>query len=84
MAADERRPSEREPGEGGGAQVPGALELTGIGIANAVCLLGGGALGWLLDSRLGTTPAFIFLGAIAGIVLGIVGTYHRVRRYLHN
>lgn len=83
MAADERRPNERESGEGEGRQVPGAFELTGIGIANAACLLGGGTLGWLIDSRLGTTPAFIFLGAVSGIVLGIVGAYQRIRKYLN-
>lgn len=62
---------------------PGAAEFAGIGLANAVCIFGGGALGWLVDRWLGTLPAFVLLGMVSGIVLGITGTYQRVRKYLN-
>lgn len=61
-----------------------ALALAGIGMTNAVSLLGGAALGWLVDSRLGTMPAFLLVGLVSGIVLGTVSTYRTVRRYLND
>lgn len=78
MAAD-------EPGSGGsGPSGPWqtAFALAGIGTMNAASLLGGAALGWLVDRHFGTTPGFLFLGALAGIVLGVAGTYQKIRRYL--
>lgn len=51
---------------------------------NASCLLVGGGLGWLIDSRLGTIPAFILIGAATGIVTGGLATYREVRKYLND
>ncbi|MGH3328035.1 MAG: AtpZ/AtpI family protein [Streptomycetales bacterium] len=56
--------------------------LAGIGMLNALCLLAGVVLGWLVDQRLGTTPTFIFVGMLLGIVAGAVGTYREIRKYL--
>lgn len=73
-----------DPPSGGGKSGLGPFEMAGLGAANAGCILGGGALGWLVDSRLGTLPAFILLGILAGMVLGVVGTYQKVRKYLND
>ncbi|MQA87344.1 MAG: hypothetical protein GEV03_22630 [Streptosporangiales bacterium] len=60
------------------------LALAGLGMTNAACLLGGAGLGWLVDSRLGTTPVFILVGLISGIVIGVLATYKEVRKYLND
>lgn len=67
-----------------GQQGPGAFELAGLGMMNVGCLLSGGALGWLIDSRLETTPVFILTGIAVGIVLGVIGSYQKVRKYLND
>lgn len=74
MPADEGPPAgdERRP----------LLALAGLGMTNAVCLLGGAGLGWLVDSWLGTTPVFILVGMFSGIVGGVLATYKEVRKYL--
>jgi ATP synthase protein I len=76
MSADdeERRPE--------GPPRPGLLTLAGIGGMNAGCLLAGMGLGWWLDGRFGTTPLFIFLGLLSGILAGVLATYVEVRKYL--
>ncbi len=56
--------------------------LVGIGTYNVACLLAGMALGWFLDSRLGTTPALTLVGLAVGIAVGVVGTWFRIRPYL--
>jgi F0F1-type ATP synthase assembly protein I len=45
----------------------------------AVCLLGGGALGWFTDSEIGTLPLFLFVGLLAGATLGAVLTWREVK-----
>lgn len=61
---------------------PTPFALFGIGGANAACWLTGFGLGWLVDSRLGTTPLFLILGLLLGVVAGVMSTYQEVRRYL--
>jgi F0F1-type ATP synthase assembly protein I len=56
--------------------------LAGIGTMNAICVLAGTGLGWLLDRRFGTLPAFLLTGLVLGIVCGALGTYQQVRKYL--
>ena len=58
------------------------MMLLQIGTMNAAALAVGFGAGWLVDSQLGTTPAFIFVGMLLGIVLGIAATYREISRYL--
>ena len=76
-------PYEGEHHDGGGARstYPGPFVYAGLGILNAVCLLGGLALGWLLDSVAGTLPLFLMLGLVGGAALGVVATRAELRRY---
>jgi F0F1-type ATP synthase assembly protein I len=57
------------------------MAFAGLGMLNALCLLGGIGLGWLLDDVLGTVPLFLFLGLILGIVVGVVATRAELRRF---
>ncbi len=65
-----------EPGSG-----PGVMAFAGLGLLNAVCLLVGMGVGWLVDSTVGTLPLFLFLGLILGIVAGVVATRAELRRF---
>ena len=58
------------------------LGLAGLGLAVACCLVAGLALGWFLDDQLGTAPVFILVGMASGILLGVLGSYREMRRYL--
>ncbi|HUR07647.1 MAG TPA: AtpZ/AtpI family protein [Nonomuraea sp.] len=49
---------------------------------NAVAAVGGCALGWLVDSQLDTTPIFILLGLVLGLVCGVLATWRDVSDYL--
>ncbi|HMK97489.1 MAG TPA: AtpZ/AtpI family protein [Acidimicrobiales bacterium] len=60
---------------------PGPMAYAGIGMLNAVCLLGGGALGWLVDRWAGTLPLFLLIGLLAGAAAGVAGTRGELRRY---
>jgi hypothetical protein len=53
-----------------------------LGTMNAVSLLTGFGLGWLVDAHLGTIPIFMFVGLIVGAGCGVYATYRRIRRYL--
>ena len=59
-----------------------ALTFAELGSMNAISLLAGFGIGWLIDSRLGTTPILIFVGLLAGAACGVYATYRRIRRYL--
>jgi F0F1-type ATP synthase assembly protein I len=61
---------------------PNLLTLLGLGITNAVCLGVGLAAGWAIDDVLGTTPAFIFVGIVAGVALGVAITWVEMRKLL--
>ena len=63
---------------------PNLFTLLGLGITNAACLAAGLGAGWAVDSYLDTTPAFIFVGIIAGVVAGAAATYAEVRKYLRD
>ncbi|HEX6473116.1 MAG TPA: AtpZ/AtpI family protein [Streptosporangiaceae bacterium] len=59
-----------------------AFTFAQLGTLNAATLLVGFGIGWLVDSRLGTTPVFIFVGLLIGAGCGVYATYRRIRRYL--
>ena len=59
---------------------PGILEFAQLGLIGALCLLGGGALGWFVDSEIGTLPLFLFAGLLAGATLGAVLTWREVKK----
>lgn len=61
---------------------PSILEFAQLGLLNAVALLGGGALGWGLDSLLGTLPIFLFVGLLVGAGSGARYTWGRIKTYL--
>lgn len=75
-----------EPGNGrrinGDKPTLSVFTFAEIGSMNAVALLAGFGLGWLIDSRLGTIPIFIFVGLFVGAACGVYATYRRIRRYL--
>jgi F0F1-type ATP synthase assembly protein I len=58
--------------------------LAGLGLANACSLGAGLALGHLADSQLDTSPVFVLVGMASGLVLGAVGSFLEVRRYLQD
>jgi F0F1-type ATP synthase assembly protein I len=61
---------------------PGAIELLTLGLAGALSLVAGGGLGYLIDDWVGTSPVFTLLGLAFGIVVAVLMTINRVRRYL--
>ena len=61
---------------------PGILQFAQLGMMGALCLLGGGALGWLVDSATGTLPLFLFCGLVAGGALGAVVSWREVKKYM--
>jgi F0F1-type ATP synthase assembly protein I len=56
--------------------------FAGIGMMNAICILIGTGLGWLVGRQLGTTPELLLLGMVLGIACGAFGTFKQVRKYL--
>jgi F0F1-type ATP synthase assembly protein I len=50
-------------------------------MVNAICLLAGGALGWLLDRSIGTLPVFLLVGLLVGAGAGVAATRAELRRY---
>jgi F0F1-type ATP synthase assembly protein I len=60
----------------------GLSDLLGMGIVAAVLLGAGAALGWWLDSALGTSPTMVVLGIALGLAGGVCYTVVVVRRIL--
>ena len=58
--------------------------LAGLGLANAISLGVGLALGHLLDRWLGTAPLMVLLGMALGLTLGVVGSVLEIKRYLQD
>lgn len=53
-----------------------------IGLLLLVTTLGGTAVGWWLDQRLGTLPFLFVAGFLAGAGVGAVGIHRLVTRFL--
>ena len=77
------------PEQSGGRPDPGQpplslATLAGLGLANAVCVGGGLALGHYLDGVWDTAPVMVLIGMTAGLLLGVVGSVLEIRRYLQD
>ncbi|MHB1517977.1 MAG: AtpZ/AtpI family protein [Acidimicrobiales bacterium] len=66
--------------EPGGFRPAVALLTLGLSAAVAVALVG--ALGYLVDRWVGTSPVFTVIGLALGVLTAVVMTITQVRRYL--
>ena len=55
--------------------------LTGIATTSAVLVVGGAALGYLVDGWTGAPHVFVFLGIALGIAAAVLSTRSIVRRF---
>ena len=58
--------------------------LLGMGAVVAAELVAGLVLGWLVDRLAGTTPVFLLVGVLLGIVAAVSYTVVEFRKYLRN
>ena len=82
-------PSEAEPPPEtpGGAhpeppENPSIGDFFFVGTACAVSVVGAGAVGYLLDSWLGTTPWITFAGLVFGITCAVLLAYANFRKFV--
>lgn len=61
---------------------PDVSSLLTLGIVLALCLVLGLSLGWLLDTAVGTSPVFLLVGLLLGIVAAACYTVASFRRQL--
>ncbi len=59
------------------------LRLTGIGWYVATCIVLGVVGGLFLDKLAGTTPLFVLLGTVLGVVVAFWGSYKMVQPILN-
>jgi hypothetical protein len=69
-------------GEPPGRRSPGLGDFFWLGTAAAISVIGAGAIGYGLDSWLGTTPWLSFAGLAFGIVAAVLMTVNQVRKFL--
>lgn len=69
-------------GTGQGGQGLNKWSLLGIGGYDGFCLLAGMGVGWYVDGRLHTTPIFVLVGLLVGLVLAVVGTWAQIKKFL--
>jgi len=55
-----------------------------MGAVIAAELVAGLALGWLVDTLVGTKPVFLLVGLLLGIVGAVSYTVVEFRKYLHD
>ncbi len=83
---DETQPSEPADGASSGGRPPplgpGAVAFLTLGVAWAVALAAGWGIGYLLDRWVGTSPLFSLVGLAFGLVIAVLMTIVRVRKYL--
>ena len=89
MASSNDGPPHAEPAPGTpdrtGPQAPKSPTMGNfffVGTACAVSVVGAGALGYLLDSWLGTTPWLTFAGLIFGITSAVLLAYSNFRKFV--
>ncbi len=61
---------------------PDVSSLLTLGIVLALCLVLGLGLGWLLDTAVGTSPVFLLVGLLLGIVAAACYTVASFRKQL--
>jgi hypothetical protein len=69
------------PTEGRPTRVPKFTDFFFIGTACALSIIGAGAIGYGLDSWLGTTPWLTFVGLAFGIASAVMLTVAQVRKF---
>lgn len=80
--ADSEDDSPGSPPRHDPALAVGAVEFLTLGLTLAVTILAGGALGYLVDRWLGTSPIFTLVGLVLGIAAAVLTAISRVRKYL--
>lgn len=78
-------PGSSDPGSssgGLGKRPPGFGDLFWIGTACAIAVIGGGAMGYALDSALGTLPWITFGGLAFGVVSAVLLAVKNLRKFL--
>jgi F0F1-type ATP synthase assembly protein I len=61
---------------------PGAVEFLTLGLTLAMTIVVCGALGYLVDRWLNTSPIFTLIGVVLGIAAAVMTAIARVRKYL--
>lgn len=61
----------------------GWSSLLGMGISTAAIIAVGFVVGWLVDTALGTSPAFLLVGLAVGIVGAVAYIVVKFRQYLN-
>jgi F0F1-type ATP synthase assembly protein I len=81
--SDQNDPSGKEEGEESDKLLsPGALAFLMLGLTVALCLVGGAAIGYLIDALAHTAPLFTLIGLAFGVVIAVASTVSTIRRYL--
>ena len=70
-------PAGGRPGPG-----PSGAELAGLSVAVAAAVIVPLVVGLLIDSAARTSPLFLFLGLLVGIIAAAAVVYTRFRKYL--
>ena len=60
----------------------GAVEFLTLGLTVAVTVVVGGALGYLVDRWLGTSPVFTLVGVALGITAAVLTAVRQIRKFL--
>jgi Putative F0F1-ATPase subunit Ca2+/Mg2+ transporter len=74
-------PSSPGSSEGSPTRVPRFADFFFIGTACALSVVGAGAIGYGLDSWLGTLPWLTFVGLAFGIVSAVLLTFAQLRKF---
>ncbi|HET9732404.1 MAG TPA: AtpZ/AtpI family protein [Acidimicrobiales bacterium] len=65
-------------------RTPGLADLLTLGLYNGVCVALGAGAGLAVDAWLNTTPLFVLIGLALGVAAGAVGTWNRMKQFLHD
>lgn len=60
----------------------GAWGFLGLGGLNLAAVLAGFGVGWLADTKLGSSPVCTLVGLAVGVTAGIAGSWVRIRQSL--